>query len=422
MSSLGPSVPELIILPVYSSLPSEMQTRIFDPAPPGTRKCVIATNIAEASLTIDGIYYVVDPGFAKQKARASAQTRCASHSAARAATNAWLRHGRHLPFSVLQRPRCTHPCTLCRPDAAPRPAQARPERCAVLRQVYNSKIGMDSLVVAPISQASAKQRAGRAGRTGPGKCYRLYTEAAFKNEMLPSSVPEIQRTNLGMTVLMLKAMGINDLLGFDFMDPPPAATLVHAFCHPCCPRAACRPACSPHDRRGQRRQPPGCSVPPGPAPAQRSTHCPAAAWGPAAHKHGPGRRGAAQVSALEQLYNLQALDEEGLLTRLGRKMAEFPLEPPMSKMLIASVDLGCSEEVLTIIGMLSAQNIFYRPREKQAQARHALGAPLRQAPGRCSGGWSAPAAAPGQPCAAGWRRKRRGCQGMRLRFRVPRAP
>jgi ATP-dependent RNA helicase DHX8/PRP22 len=64
-------------------------------------------------------------------------------------------------------------------------------------QVYNPKIGMDSLVVAPISQASAKQRAGRAGRTGPGKCYRLYTEAAFKSEMLPLSVPEIQRTNLG---------------------------------------------------------------------------------------------------------------------------------------------------------------------------------------------------------------------------------
>lgn len=62
-----------------------------------------------------------------------------------------------------------------------------------------------------------------------------------------------------------------------------------------------------------------------------------------------------QVSALEQLYNLGALDEEGLLTRLGRKMAEFPLEPPISKMLIASVDLGCSEEILTIVGMLSAQ-------------------------------------------------------------------
>ncbi|KAK9857173.1 hypothetical protein WJX84_001063 [Apatococcus fuscideae] len=162
MKSLGAAVPELVILPVYSSLPSEMQTRIFDPSPPGTRKCVIATNIAEASLTIDGIYYVVDPGFAKQK-------------------------------------------------------------------VYNPKIGMDSLVVSPISQASAKQRAGRAGRTGPGKAYRLYTEPAYKNEMLELSVPEIQRTNLGMTVLTMKAMGINDLLGFDFMDPPPPATLVAAL-------------------------------------------------------------------------------------------------------------------------------------------------------------------------------------------------
>lgn len=94
-----------------------------------------------------------------------------------------------------------------------------------------------------------------------------------------------------MTVLTLKAMGINDLLGFDFMDPPPPSTL---------------------------------------------------------------------ITALEQLYNLGALDEEGMLTRLGRKMAEFPLEPPMSKVLIASVDLGCSEEILTILAMLSAQNIFYR--------------------------------------------------------------
>ncbi|CAL5218454.1 g135 [Coccomyxa viridis] len=232
MKVLGKDVPNLIILSAYSNLPSEIQTRIFDPAPPGTRKVVIATNIAETSLTIDGIYYVVDPGFAKQK-------------------------------------------------------------------VYNPKTGIDSLVVAPISQASAKQRAGRAGRTGPGKCYRLYTKAAFESEMLELSVPEIQRTNLGMTVLMLKAMGTNDLLAFDFMDPPPPATL---------------------------------------------------------------------VSALEQLYNLGALDEEGMLTRLGRKMAEFPLDPSVSKMLIASVDLGCSSEILTITGMLSAQNIFYRPRDKQAQA------------------------------------------------------
>merc|ERR1719230_1940177 len=138
MKSLGNNLPELIILPVYSALPSEMQTKIFEPAPPGARKVVIATNIAEASLTIDGIYYVVDPGFVKQKA-------------------------------------------------------------------YNPKVGMDSLVVVPISQASARQRSGRAGRTGPGKCYRLYTEAAYRNEMLPTSVPEIQRQNLANTVLLLKA-------------------------------------------------------------------------------------------------------------------------------------------------------------------------------------------------------------------------
>ncbi|CAG5108334.1 Similar to pea: ATP-dependent RNA helicase DHX8 (Drosophila melanogaster) [Cotesia congregata] len=161
MKSLGPDVPELIILPIYSALPSEMQTRIFEPAPPGSRKVVIATNIAETSLTIDGIYYVVDPGFVKQK-------------------------------------------------------------------VYNSKTGMDSLIVTPISQAAAKQRAGRAGRTGPGKCYRLYTERAYRDEMLPTPVPEIQRTNLATTVLQLKTMGINDLLNFGFMDPPPAESLKKA--------------------------------------------------------------------------------------------------------------------------------------------------------------------------------------------------
>lgn len=108
LRKFGNEIPQLIILPVYSALPSELQSRIFEPAPPGKRKCVIATNIAQASLTIDGIFYVVDPGFAKIK-------------------------------------------------------------------IYNSKLGMDTLVVAPISQASAKQRAGRAGRTGPGKCYRIYT-------------------------------------------------------------------------------------------------------------------------------------------------------------------------------------------------------------------------------------------------------
>ena len=79
----------------------------------------------------------------------------------------------------------------------------------------------DSLYLLSL-QAQAKQRAGRAGRTGPGKCYRLYTERAYRDEMLPTAVPEIQRTNLASTVLSLKAMGVNDLITFDFMDPPPA--------------------------------------------------------------------------------------------------------------------------------------------------------------------------------------------------------
>ena len=152
----------------------------------------------------------------------------------------------------------------------------------------------------PISQAQARQRAGRAGRTGPGKCYRLYTEIAYRNEMLPNPIPEIQRTNLANTILTLKAMGVNDLISFDFMDPPPAATM---------------------------------------------------------------------ITALEQLYALGALDDEGLLTRIGRKMADFPLDPPLSKMLIKSVDYGCSEEALTIVAMLQAGGqVYYRPKDKQAQA------------------------------------------------------
>ncbi|KAF3767156.1 P-loop containing nucleoside triphosphate hydrolase protein [Cryphonectria parasitica EP155] len=232
MKALGPNVPELLILPVYSALPSEMQSRIFDPAPPGSRKVVLATNIAETSITIDGIYYVVDPGFVKQNA-------------------------------------------------------------------YDPKLGMDSLVVVPISRASAQQRAGRAGRTGPGKCFRLYTQQAFETEMLPTTIPEIQRQNLAHTILMLKASGINDLLHFGFMDPPPMNTM---------------------------------------------------------------------LTALEELYALSALDDEGLLTRLGRKMADFPVDPSLAKALVYSVDLGCSDEMLTIVSMLNIQTVFYRPKEKQSQA------------------------------------------------------
>lgn len=79
---------------------------------------------------------------------------------------------------------------------------------------------MESLLVSPISKASAQQRAGRAGRTRPGKCFRLYTEKAYKTEMQDNTYPEILRSNLGTVVLQLKKLGIDDLVHFDFMDPP----------------------------------------------------------------------------------------------------------------------------------------------------------------------------------------------------------
>ncbi|KMU80003.1 pre-mRNA-splicing factor ATP-dependent RNA helicase prp16 [Coccidioides immitis RMSCC 3703] len=159
---LGGKMPEMIICPIYANLPSELQTKIFEPTPPGARKVVLATNIAETSLTIDGIVYVIDPGFVKEN-------------------------------------------------------------------VFNPRTGMESLVVTPCSRASAGQRAGRAGRVGPGKCFRLYTKWAYHNELEANTTPEIQRTNLSGVVLALKSLGIDDLLDFDFMDPPPAETLIRAL-------------------------------------------------------------------------------------------------------------------------------------------------------------------------------------------------
>ncbi|RUO95588.1 P-loop containing nucleoside triphosphate hydrolase protein [Jimgerdemannia flammicorona] len=159
----------MLVVPLYSTLPPAAQQRIFAAAPqpskpnglPG-RKVVVSTNIAETSLTIDGIVYVVDPGFSKQK-------------------------------------------------------------------VYNPRIRVESLLVSPISKASAQQRAGRAGRTRPGKAFRLYTEKAFLKELQEQTYPEILRSNLGSVVLQLKKLGIDDLVHFDFMDPPAPETLMRAL-------------------------------------------------------------------------------------------------------------------------------------------------------------------------------------------------
>ncbi|KAJ3218005.1 hypothetical protein HDU67_006905 [Dinochytrium kinnereticum] len=233
---LGSKISEMKICPIYAALPSEKQAEIFEPTPDGVRKVVLATNIAETSITIDGIVYVIDPGFCKQKS-------------------------------------------------------------------FNPKTGMESLVVVPASRAAANQRKGRAGRVQPGKCFRLYTAWAYQNELEENTIPEIQRTNLASVVLMLKSLGIDNLMSFDFMDAPPAETL---------------------------------------------------------------------MKAVEQLYALGALNSRGDLTKLGRRMAEFPIDPMLSKSLIASETYQCSEEVVSIIAMLTAGNgIFFKPKNEAVQAEQA---------------------------------------------------
>mmetsp|Transcript_18653 Transcript_18653/g.39204 ORF Transcript_18653/g.39204 Transcript_18653/m.39204 type:complete len:698 (-) Transcript_18653:307-2400(-) len=156
------------VIPLYGSLPPQQQQKVFEPPPapltpggPLGRKIIISTNIAETSLTIDGVVYVIDPGFSKQK-------------------------------------------------------------------LYNPRIRVESLLVQPISQASAKQRAGRAGRTRPGKCFRLYPERAFE-KLDETSIPEVLRSNLGTVVLQLLKLGVTDLVHFDFMDPPAPETMMRAL-------------------------------------------------------------------------------------------------------------------------------------------------------------------------------------------------
>merc|ERR1719474_2438874 len=228
------------ICPLYSSLNPQKQQMIFEEAPPARdgkpgRKIVVSTNIAETSLTIDGVVYVVDSGFSKQK-------------------------------------------------------------------VYNPRIRVESLLVTPISKASAKQRAGRAGRTQEGKAFRLYTESAFSTELQPQTFPEILRSNLAKHVLTLKKLGIDDLVHFDLMDPPAPETLMRA---------------------------------------------------------------------LELLNYLGALDDEGDLIEEGRKMSEFPLDPQLAKTLLVSERYGCSNEVNTVVALLSVPPVFQRPPDAKHKADHA---------------------------------------------------
>lgn len=226
----------LIILPLYSGLPRADQELVFSTIPRGKRKVVISTNIAETSLTLEGIVYVVDSGFSKQR-------------------------------------------------------------------FYNPISDIENLVVAPISRASARQRAGRAGRVRPGKCYRLYTEEYFLNHMANEGIPEIQRSNLVSCVIQLKALGIDNILGFDWPASP-----------------------SPE----------------------------------------------AMIRAVEVLYSLGVMDDDAKLTSpTGFQVAEIPLDPMISKMMIASSQLGCSEEIITIAAVLSVQSIWIAGRGIQKESDEA---------------------------------------------------
>ncbi|KAI9502287.1 ATP-dependent RNA helicase DHX8 [Coemansia spiralis] len=232
-ASFPPEVPHLLPCPIFAALPQSQQSRVFDPAPEFSRKIILATNIAETSLTIPGIRHVIDSGVHKVRG-------------------------------------------------------------------FDPRVG-ESLLVEPISQSSARQRAGRAGREAPGYCYRLYTEADFA-QLPEDSVPEIKRCQLSMVVLQLKAAGVHDIMAFDFMDRPSKKALKHA---------------------------------------------------------------------LLELYALEALDDKGELTKLGRWMSEFPLEPSYSKVVYASQKAHCTREAIDIVSLLSVDSLFFIPADKREESNAA---------------------------------------------------
>ncbi|KAJ2806449.1 ATP-dependent RNA helicase [Coemansia furcata] len=231
--SFPAGVPALLPCPIFAALPQAQQALVFDAAPEFTRKVILATNIAETSLTIPGIRHVIDSGVHKARG-------------------------------------------------------------------FDPRVG-ESLLVEPVSKSSARQRAGRAGREAPGFCYRLYTEADYA-QLAEDGVPEIKRCRLSMVVLQLKAAGVDDVMGFDFMDRPSKKALKHA---------------------------------------------------------------------LLELFALDALDDQGALTPLGRWMAEFPLEPAYAKVVYASQAAGCTREAIDVVALLSVDSLFYAPADKRDESNAA---------------------------------------------------
>lgn len=230
----------LHVLPLYSLLSNEQQLKVFQPPPDGTRLVIVATNVAETSLTIPGIRYVVDSGRVKERQ-------------------------------------------------------------------YDAATGVQSFQVTWVSKASASQRAGRAGRTGPGHCYRLYSSAVFEDGFEAFSQPEILRMPIEGVVLQMKSMNIDAVVNFPFPTPP--------------------------DRHGLR-----------------------------AAETVLTRLGALEATTSSQLIN--GVEKKGTvggrITDLGKAMANFPVTPRFAKMLVIGQQHGCLPYVIAIVAALSVGDPFMR--------------------------------------------------------------
>ncbi|EEQ87660.2 ATP-dependent RNA helicase [Blastomyces dermatitidis ER-3] len=158
---MDPALPKVQVLPLFAALPQAAQQRVFTPAPPRTRKIILSTNIAETSVTVSGVRYVVDCGKAKMKQ-------------------------------------------------------------------FRARLGLDSLLVKPISKSAAIQRKGRAGREAPGQCYRLYTEKDYL-ALQEANTPEILRCDLSQAILNMKARGVDDIVSFPFLTRPSREALEKAL-------------------------------------------------------------------------------------------------------------------------------------------------------------------------------------------------
>ncbi|RNA11852.1 ATP-dependent RNA helicase DHX33 [Brachionus plicatilis] len=234
----------MLVLPLYAALPSAKQLKVFEKAPSGCRKVIISTNIAETSITIKGIKYVIDSGMIKGK-------------------------------------------------------------------LYTPQNNLELLKVHKISKSQAWQRTGRAGRESSGICYRLFTESEFESMTL-NTVPEILRSNLLSVALQLTALGIDDLINFDFISKPSVEALTTAL--------------NDLELLG------------------------------AVKKFFKDNNGTENPEPVSKKRMISFRYE---LTEMGRKMAHFPLDPKFSRCILSADKLGCVEEVLKIVSVLSVDSVFH---------------------------------------------------------------